>query len=65
MPAEDMDRLQRLLPHWIEHSLEHAETYRQWASTARNSGDEATAERLERAASLTEEIAAVLRIAMR
>lgn len=32
---EDLNRLARLIGHWEEHSIEHADTYREWASKAR------------------------------
>ena len=61
MTDEAREKLQRLLPHWIEHSLEHAETFRQWSNIARDRGRETAAQHLERAARLTEEAAAALR----
>jgi hypothetical protein len=31
-------KLARLLPHWIEHNREHAESYREWAGKANEAG---------------------------
>jgi Asp-tRNA(Asn)/Glu-tRNA(Gln) amidotransferase B subunit len=28
---DDLDKLAKLLRHWMEHNDEHAETYREWA----------------------------------
>ncbi len=30
----DQDKLQALLPHWIEHNEEHAAEFRRWAESA-------------------------------
>lgn len=61
---DEMHKLSRLLPHWAEHSAEHAETFRKWAELARTQGRETTAQRLERAAMLTDEAANALRAAI-
>lgn len=31
---KEMDKLRVLLPHWIEHNGEHADTFREWAEQA-------------------------------
>ena len=31
---EDVDKLRILLPHWIEHTREHAEEFRSWSDKA-------------------------------
>jgi hypothetical protein len=36
----EVDKLRILLPHWIEHNMEHAAEYRRWAKVA----DEASAD---------------------
>ncbi len=28
---DDLEKLKRLLPHWMEHNDEHAKTYKDWA----------------------------------
>lgn len=33
MTAE-IDKLRMLIPHWIEHNLEHADEFRRWAGQA-------------------------------
>lgn len=40
-------KLRILLPHWIEHNEEHAESFREWAEKARELGLEAVAEQIE------------------
>jgi len=35
---EEREKLEHLLPHWIEHNEEHAAEFRQWAEKARQSG---------------------------
>jgi nickel/cobalt exporter len=46
----DLDKLQVLLPHWIEHQAEHADELRSWAERIRLAGREDVAERLLAAA---------------
>jgi len=48
--ADDRIRLQRLLPHWIEHNEEHAEEFRKWAERAREAGEVHVADHLLTAA---------------
>ena len=48
--SEDIARLQRLLPHWIEHNEEHAEEFRKWAERAREAGEIHVADHLLAAA---------------
>jgi EAL domain-containing protein (putative c-di-GMP-specific phosphodiesterase class I) len=43
----DLTKLHILLPHWIEHNAEHAESLREWAGRARELGLEAVAEQIE------------------
>ena len=40
-------KLRILLPHWIEHNEEHAESFREWAEKARELGLEAVAKQME------------------
>jgi nickel/cobalt exporter len=42
----DLDKLQVLLPHWIEHQTEHADELRTWAERIQLTGREDVAERL-------------------
>jgi len=51
---EDMDKLRHLLGHWIEHNDGHLETYREWASKAREAGRNDVADVLEEIARETE-----------
>lgn len=46
----DLEKLQVLLPHWIEHNAEHANELRTWAERIRLIGREDAAERLFAAA---------------
>jgi hypothetical protein len=38
--VNDREKLRHLLHHWMEHNLEHADVYREWAAKASSSGDE-------------------------
>ncbi|MCK4451529.1 MAG: hypothetical protein KAW49_15435 [Anaerolineae bacterium] len=46
---DDLIKLRVLLPHWIEHNEEHAESFREWAGKAREMGLEAVAKQIETA----------------
>ena len=46
----DLDKLQVLLPHWIEHHAEHARELQTWAERIQQAGREDVAERLLAAA---------------
>lgn len=45
----DLEKLRVLLPHWIEHNQEHAESFQRWAVRARKLDQEETARRIEEA----------------
>ena len=45
-----LEKLAVLLPHWIEHNAEHAESFRAWADRARDAGDPHLAAHIEAAA---------------
>lgn len=47
---ELLSKLRVLLPHWIEHNAEHAESFRKWADRARAAGDKHLAVHIEEAA---------------
>ncbi len=49
--SEALVKLRLLLPHWIEHNAEHAESFRTWAERARAAGAEHLAVHIEEAAS--------------
>jgi hypothetical protein len=49
-------KLDRLLTHWIDHNGDHANTYRDWAAQAEAHNLTEVAERLAKAADLTDEI---------
>ena len=46
----DLEKLQFLLPHWIEHNAEHADELRSWADNMQRSGKVNVAKRLSVAA---------------
>ncbi len=48
----DFIKLQKLLPHWVEHNEEHAQKFDEWAAKARQLGLEDVANRLASAAEL-------------
>jgi len=45
----ELVKLRILLPHWIEHNEEHAESFRTWAGKAREMGLGEVAQRIEEA----------------
>jgi len=45
----DLEKLQLLLPHWIEHNAEHAGELRSWADSMQHSGNVEVANRLSAA----------------
>ena len=47
---DDIEKLQFLLPHWIEHNAEHADELRSWADNMQHSGKVDVAKRLSAAA---------------
>jgi len=62
---DDLAKLRILLPHWVEHNAEHAESFRKWAGRARELGLEAVAEKIElaveRMAACNEALSAALK----
>ncbi len=46
----DLEKLQLLLPHWIEHQVEHESEFRTWAERFRLDGQMDVADRLLAAA---------------
>jgi len=53
---QDITRLKKLLEHWIEHNVSHAQSYREWASKAQQANLEGVAQELYQVAELTEKI---------
>ena len=47
--GNELAKLRILLPHWIEHNGEHAESFREWAGKARKIGLGEVAKRIEEA----------------
>jgi alcohol dehydrogenase YqhD (iron-dependent ADH family) len=47
--SNDLAKLRVLLPHWIDHNEDHANSFRRWAAKARALGQEETAQRIEEA----------------
>lgn len=64
MAMTDLQKLRILLPHWIEHNVEHAAEFREWAERARVAGQEGAASDIALAAEelewANEELAAAL-----
>lgn len=46
----DLEKLKVLLPHFVEHGLEHVNTYEEWAAKLLNLGYVDVAERFKEAA---------------
>lgn len=49
-PKTAIDKLQILLPHWIEHNQNHAAEFQKWAASSRAEGAERLAGLLDTAA---------------
>jgi hypothetical protein len=64
MTATDQEKLQVLLPHWIEHNAEHAAEFRAWAEKARQAGHEEMADEIDTAARKLERANEALRAAI-
>ena len=45
----DLEKLQMLLTHWLQHNESHGSEYLKWADVAREGGDTITAELIEQA----------------
>ena len=48
----DLEKLQVLLTHWLQHNESHGSEYLKWAEVARQGGHAATAEFIEQAVAL-------------
>jgi len=48
-PKTTIEKLQVLLPHWLEHNEHHGAEFRKWAQEARQEGQEALARILDQA----------------
>jgi hypothetical protein len=46
----DMEKLQVLITHWLQHNESHGEEYANWAEVARKAGYSETAEYIDQAA---------------
>ena len=55
-PLSFLDKLVKLLDHWVQHNDHHAEDYRKWARNAREHRQTTVAELLDSAAELTDTI---------
>ena len=44
---DDLEKLRKLLPHWMEHNDEHAKTYKDWAEKMSSLGKKELSEVLE------------------
>jgi hypothetical protein len=60
----DLEKLQVLLTHWLQHNESHGKEYLQWAEVARKSGHTSTAEFIERAVTLLKKADESLRKAL-
>ena len=48
----DIEKLQMLLSHWLQHNESHGKEYAKWAAVARQTGHATTAEHIEKAVEL-------------
>jgi hypothetical protein len=63
-PLTDIEKLRRLIPHWIEHNRSHASEFVRWAELARAAGAEQTAALIENAAAQLQKAEADLSAAL-
>lgn len=54
--TQEMERLKKLLEHWIEHNGSHAQNYREWATKAEKANNPNVASELKQVAELTDKI---------
>jgi len=45
----ELEKLRVLIPHWIEHSHSHQHEFEKWVAVAKNEGQEAAAEAIDKA----------------
>ena len=55
MAQNDIEKVKKLIPHWISHNEEHAGEYFKWADAMKRQGLEEVAEHLRLAATLINE----------
>ena len=48
----DIEKLQMLITHWLQHNADHGREYAKWAKVARQAGHVTTAEDIEQAVEL-------------
>jgi cob(I)alamin adenosyltransferase len=58
------EKLQRLIPHWIEHNCSHAAEFKRWAEQAAADGHAQAAARIDNAAALLRRAEAELTAAL-
>ena len=46
----EIEKLRALLPHWIEHNVQHASEFERWADTAGEAGHLVAADQIRQAA---------------
>jgi hypothetical protein len=63
-PLTDIEKLRRLIPHWIEHNRNHAYEFKRWAELARAAGAEQAAALIENAAARLQKAEADLIVAL-
>ena len=64
MAKTDMEKLQILIEHWIEHNAEHAEEFRKWADKAKSAGNDAVCDHILEAIQQLQDANEHLRIAL-
>ena len=60
----DVEKLRALLPHWMEHNVEHAAEFERWAETAASAAHEEAAELIRLAARQMEQASVTLHQAL-
>jgi len=60
----DLEKLQVVLPHWIEHNIGHGSEFAKWAETLNSAGEEEIAGLLKKAEAFLQEADSVLKEAL-
>jgi len=62
---DDIEKLKRLLHHWMEHNDEHARTYREWAEKTSSLGKKEVSDILDRLYRETKDLGGLFREALK
>ena len=60
----DLEKLQVVLPHWIEHNIGHSQEFKKWGETLNSVGEEEIAGLLKKAEAFLRDADSVLKEAL-